>query len=90
MPVSALAIGRVCPRAVAANLTIVNPSSQGHLTATAQGVVVGTSNLNFAAGDVRAVNAILSLTGNPLGAVGVTLAGSGQAHFLLDVTGYFE
>ncbi|MBV8201048.1 MAG: hypothetical protein JOZ15_10545 [Acidobacteria bacterium] len=78
--------------AVAANLTVVRPTGPGFLSAFPAGTPVpGTSTLNFAAGAVRANNAVLSLGGSPAGAISVHAEISqGQADLVLDVSGYFR
>jgi hypothetical protein len=75
--------------AVSANVTIVSPTSGGYLLLyPAGGVAPPTSTLNYAAGQVRANNAIL-----PLGADGAVTVLTGQPggslHVLVDVNGYF-
>jgi hypothetical protein len=77
-------------KSVSANLTVAQPSSAGHLTLyPAGGAVPPTSTLNFAAGQTRANNAVLSLSAS--GAITVLSAQpSGTVHFILDVTGWFE
>lgn len=77
--------------AVAANVTVVNPTATGHLEIRPTGSsVAGTSAVNFAAGKARANNAVLAL--GVLGEVnvGCNLTQAGTAHFLLDVSGYFR
>lgn len=77
--------------AVAANVTVVNPTATGHLELRPTGSpVAGTSAVNFAAGKVRANNAVLAL--GVLGEVnvGCSLNQAGTAHFVLDVSGYFR
>jgi alpha-mannosidase len=77
---------------IAANLTVVQPTSQGFFTAYPSGTTQPiTSTLNFLPGDVKANNAVL-----PLGADGqlnlhATLQGPpNSTDALLDVVGYFE
>jgi hypothetical protein len=76
-------------KSVAVNLTAVQASSGGYLTAyPAGGSLPLASTLNFAAGQTRANNAILTLgTG---GAASVFNAAPGPVNFLIDVTGWFE
>jgi hypothetical protein len=76
--------------AVAVNLTVVNPTASGVLVAAPAGVSVATSSLNFKAHDVRANSAIVSLTGDPSGSVGLMASLPGQTDLLIDVTGYFK
>jgi uncharacterized protein (DUF1800 family) len=76
--------------AVSVNLTVVTPTTFGHLTVfPAGGTQPLASNINFGPGQVRANHAIL-----PLGAAGgVTvfagLQAGGVVHLLIDVNGYF-
>ncbi|MDQ5870891.1 MAG: hypothetical protein M3547_01610 [Acidobacteriota bacterium] len=77
-------------KAVAVNLTVVNPTSEGHLTLYAAGSALPlASTINFRTSIVRANNAIL-----PLGTAGqISVAcgmPSGTTDFVLDVTGWFE
>lgn len=77
-------------RAVAVNVTVVQPASAGFLTLfPADTAVPGTSTINFRPGAVRANNAVL-----PLGADGelavLCSIPSGSTHLVLDVTGYYE
>ena len=78
--------------AVAINVTVVNPTGLGHLTAyPGDQPVGGTSMLNFRGGIARANNGIIPLAGNGSGqlAFQAVLAGSGTTHLTVDVTGYF-
>ena len=80
-------------RAVAVNLTAVNPGASGNLRLFPSGTVAPlASSINFAQGRTRANNAIGALGADgqmtvrcdmPAGSTAVT-------HFLADVTGYFE
>jgi hypothetical protein len=77
-------------RAVAANLTVTQPTDQGHIQiGPVGGPMPSTSVMNFTAGQTRANNAVLEL-----GASGAVLVRSvlpaGSLHFVLDVNGYFE
>jgi len=76
--------------AVAANVTVVTPGSAGFLQAGPANVVSTASTLDFAAGKVLANNAVISLTGNPVGSLTVTAALAGSVNFLIDVSGYFK
>lgn len=91
--VRALAVAGRCgvsssAEAVAVNITVVLPAGGGHLTVGPTGAPApSTSTINFRAGQVRANNAVL-----PLGAAGgltVFSGVAGEAHFILDVAGYF-
>jgi hypothetical protein len=76
--------------AVAVNLTVTQATSQGNLRLyPAGGPAPSTSTLNYAAGQTRANNAVVGLS--PGGALAIRCnQGSGTAHAILDVTGYFE
>ena len=76
-------------RAVAANVAVTQTDSAGHLTAWVGGTSApATSVLNFRAGQTRAANAVLSLGPSGDLVVRATLV-SGNAHLILDVSGYF-
>ncbi len=78
-------------RAVAANVTVVSPGGPGDLRLGPVGLGDRTSTINFRAGEARANEAILSLTGNPLGEVAVQAdIFPGAAHLVVDVSGYFQ
>jgi hypothetical protein len=77
--------------AIAANLTVAGPSGPGYLRVVPSGIESAVSSINFSAGQVRANNAVLSLTGNPVGSIMVeTGIFPGTTHFILDVSGYFK
>jgi uncharacterized protein (DUF1800 family) len=77
-------------KALALNVTVVQPASAGHLRVFPAGQALpNISTLNFGAGQARANNAIVA-TGQ---AGGVSVYGgqaSGTAHVLIDITGYFD
>jgi len=77
-------------KVIAANLTIVNPTGEGFLTAFPAGTALPpASTINFRTGIVRANNAILAL--GTSGRVWVFCGmPSGSTDFVLDVSGYFE
>jgi glucose/arabinose dehydrogenase len=77
-------------RAVAVNVTVALPGSDGDLRIyAAGGALPPTSVINFRAGQTRANNAILALS--PTGNISVYFeAASGGVQLLLDVNGYFE
>jgi hypothetical protein len=77
-------------KAVAANVTVVTPSAIGDFRVGPAGVVDLTSTLNFAAGQVRAGNTVVSLTGDPLGAIWVQSDVAAPTNLLFDVSGYFK
>jgi uncharacterized protein (DUF1800 family) len=76
--------------AVAANVTVVAPTSQGHFAFFPLGVAPSnTSTINFERLQVRANNAILGLgTGAGL-LLRSGLATGAETHLVVDITGYF-
>jgi Leucine-rich repeat (LRR) protein len=77
-------------KAVSLNVTVVSPSAGGHLRLFALGTQrPNVSSINYAEGQTRANNAVVSL-----GADGAVIAyvnqPSGAAHVVLDVNGYFQ
>lgn len=80
-------------KAVALNITIVGPTSNGNVALwPANQAKPGTSSINFAAGQIRANNGILSLATNGAGTLAAQsfLVDGGTVHLLLDVAGWFE
>jgi hypothetical protein len=76
---------------VAVNLTVISPTGPGDLRLGPNGFAAPTSAINFVAGQVRTNNAILSLTGDPVGSLAVqTDIYPGAAHLVVDVFGYFK
>ena len=77
-------------KALSVNLTATGQTAQGHLRLYAGGTIPpNTSSLNYIAGQTRANNAIVTL--GTQGDVGVRcVQGSGSAHVVIDVNGYFE
>lgn len=75
--------------AVALNVTETGPTAGGYIAAyPAGGTVPATSNLNYARGQTKAANVIVSLgTG---GAVTLANTSSGSVQLIADVTGYFS
>ncbi len=79
--------------AIAANVTVITPASQGNLILYPAGSPPPlVSTISFSGGQVRANNAVLSINGPTPGSVNVQtlLAGVGTSHFVLDVAGYFK
>jgi PQQ-like domain len=76
-------------KAVAANVTAV-ASANGFLSVGPSGVANVTSTVNFMAGQVRAGNAVVGLTGDPLGAAWVQNGSSAATDLLIDLAGYFK
>jgi outer membrane protein assembly factor BamB len=79
-------------RAVAVNLTAVVPSGAGDLQVVPAGVSTGIATLTLQPGRVRATQAVVGLTGNPLGVVAASasLPAGATVDLLVDVTGYFK
>jgi hypothetical protein len=82
-------------KAVTLNVTVVNPSSIGHLTAFPYNTTVPVvSTINYAAGEPALGNgAIVPLTNDPTFQISVlpVLTGVGQTvHVIIDITGYFK
>jgi Tol biopolymer transport system component len=80
-------------RAIAVNLTVVQPSAAGYLTLHAGDIAPEmTSALNFNTGQTLANNAIVPLAFDGTGTLAVTplVGGNGTVHLILDVSGYFE
>jgi PQQ enzyme repeat/PQQ-like domain len=77
--------------AVAANLTVVVPNGLGDLRVGPNGYAAPTATINFSAGQVRTNNAVISLTGDPVGSLSVqTDIANGATHLVMDVVGYFK
>jgi hypothetical protein len=76
-------------KAVVLNVTVVAPQAAGNLRLFPAGAPLpGASTINFSAGQVRANSAVVRLAGGQLGVFAGL--GSGTAHVVLDVSGYFE
>lgn len=77
-------------KAVAFNVTVTQPTAQGHITLFPAGTSLPlASTLNYRPGQTRANNAIVALGSG--GALAVLCGQSaGTTHFIIDVTGYFE
>lgn len=76
--------------AVSANVTVIGASTGNLSLFPGNALPLGTSSINFAAGQVRANNAILMLATNGTGTVAVQNIGATGTQFLLDVNGYFQ
>jgi hypothetical protein len=77
--------------AVALNVTVVSPSGPGNLRLGPASFAAPTSTINFGVGQTRANNAVIGLTGYPLGSLWVeTDIFPGSTHLVLDVAGYFQ
>lgn len=82
-------------KAVTLNVTVVNPSSIGHLTVFPYLTTVPVvSTINYAAGEPALGNgAIVPITNDPSFQISVlpVLTGTGQTvHVIIDITGYFK
>lgn len=72
--------------AVALNVAVVNPTTKGYLRVIPEGSTPTTSNINYAAGEVRSNQVIVAL--GDLGKIRL-LNPYGSAHVVVDVVGYF-
>ncbi len=78
-------------KAVSVNLTVTGPTAGGGLAIyPGNAFPLGTSSINFGAGQTRANNSILTLATDGTGTVGVHNAAGGSTHFILDVNGYYQ
>lgn len=77
-------------KAVAANVTAVGGAANGFFSVGPSGVANVSSTVNYAAGQVRAGNAVVGLTGDPLGAIWVQNNSSGTTNLLIDLAGYYQ
>jgi hypothetical protein len=79
--------------ALVVNVTVVQPTSSGHLTLEpGDPFASSTSTLNFQGGQVRANNAVLPLAADGLGTSTLQpfLLDGGTVHVIVDVSGYFD
>ena len=77
--------------AVSANVTVVSPGAPGHLAIyRGDGVVPGTSTINFGIGQTRAGDALLQLALDGTGGVKVHNAATASVDLVIDVNGYFQ
>jgi hypothetical protein len=79
-------------RALAANVTVISPTSSGHAVLYPGNYPQpATSTVNFTAGITRSNHAILSLATDGAGTLAAlaSVAGSGSTHVAIDVSGYF-
>ncbi len=78
-------------KAVAFNLTAVQPNMLGFLRAYPSGSSPGTvSQINFGPGQTRSNNGIVGIGADGNVVVSAALSFGGAVHFVLDVVGYFE
>jgi hypothetical protein len=76
--------------AVSANLTVLSSAAGFVSLYPGNALPLGTSNLNFGAGQTRANNSVLMLATDGTGTVGVLNSSSTATNFLIDVNGYFQ
>ena len=75
--------------AVAINLTVVNPTTQGYATIYPFGNTQPlASNINYLAGDIVA-NSVITQIPNPLSSFDFTIYSNGTSHYVADIVGYF-
>lgn len=78
------------PAALSVNVTVVAPNGPGFVILQPAGIPVGTSTINFSAGQVRANNTIAQPNGNgELAIVPFVAVAGGTVHVVIDVNGYF-
>jgi len=77
--------------ALSINVTVTQPGAQGHVRLFPAGQAVPTASvLNYAAGQTRANNAIVSLSPSGELAAFVGLPAGTTTHLIIDVNGYFD
>lgn len=76
--------------AVSANLTVISSAAGVISLFPGNALPLGTSNLNFGAGQTRANNSVLMLATDGTGTVGVLNSSTTASNFLIDVNGYFQ
>ncbi len=76
--------------AVEANVTVVGPAANGDLRFGPSGFAAQTSTINFSMGQTRANNAVIGLTGDPLGSLAVQADLAGSVNLVIDIVGYFK
>ena len=77
-------------KSVVVNVTSVTPGTLGNFDLfPGNAFPMGTTVVNFGAGQTRASGAMLLLSTDGAGTLGVMNVSAGSTHFLLDVTGYY-
>jgi hypothetical protein len=77
--------------ALSLNITVVQPTAAGFVRFSPDCQPPLTSAINFSAGQTRANNAILPLSGQGVLTANAVLTGnSGTVHVIIDVNGYFQ
>lgn len=78
-------------KSVSVNVTVTGPAAPGFFGFyPGDAAPLGTSAISFRAGQTRAASAVLRLSTNGTGTLGVQNASAGTAHVILDVNGYFQ
>jgi hypothetical protein len=78
-------------RALSLNLSVVQPTAAGDLRLfPADRALPLASAINFGPGQTRTNNALVPLSSDACGALGVQLDSLGTTHLILDVNGYFQ
>ncbi len=78
-------------RSVSLNVTVVTPTSSGHLTVYPGGTgAPATSTVNFTAGQTRGNNAVIGVSLDGLARLIVVNGSDGQTNLVLDVNGFFR
>jgi PKD repeat protein len=80
-------------RAVAGNLTVVNPDGEGYVSLYPGNYPQpSTSTANFVSGAVRGNSVVMPMATDGSGTLGLSVfvGNNGSAHVVLDVTGYFQ
>jgi hypothetical protein len=73
------------------NVTVTGPAAAGFLVAYPGDVAVPVaSTISFRAGQTRANNAMLGLSSDGTGRVGIFNDAPGPVHVIVDVNGYFQ
>ncbi len=77
--------------ALSVNVTVVQPTGEGHVALAPGGKPLPTvSTVNFSPDQTRANNAILAISADGVLQMGASVAGSGTVHVIVDVNGWFE
>jgi hypothetical protein len=78
-------------RTISANITVVSPAAGGSFSLyPGNGLPLGTSSLNFNAGDVRAGATLIQLATDGTGTFGISNNAAGTSQLVVDVNGYFQ
>jgi len=77
-------------KSLSVNVTVPAPTAAGFLSLyPGNAIPMGTSSLNFSAGQTRANNAMVKLSTDGLGTLAVQNGASGDVDVIVDVNGYF-